>query len=147
MLKLELIKKLDIFLSKHDSLLGEPATKEQITEAEIKLGIKFPEDYVDFITKFGGSFGGIDIHAFKNGSLIGKETVVELTEWLRENYSAGDPREEEVMQSIAISDDGSGNPIIINQKGEVVIFYHDCDEREVLAPNLNQFIEDNFMEW
>lgn len=147
MLKTELVKRLETFLNEHESLLGEPATKEQITEAELKLGLKFSEDYVDFITKFGGAFGGIDIHAFCNGSLVGKETVVELTEWLRKNYSAGDPREEEALQSIAISDDGSGNPIIINKNGEVVIYYHDCDEREVLAPSLNQFIEDNFVEW
>lgn len=147
MLKTELVERLEAFLSKHENLLGEPATKEEIVEAESKFGIIFPEDYIDFITRFGGAFGGIDIHAFKNASSIGKETIIELTEWLRKNYSAGDPREEEAKQSIAISDDGSGNPIIINRKGEVVIFYHDCDEREVLASSLNQFIEDNFVEW
>lgn len=43
--------------------------------------------------------------------------------------------------------DGAGNPFLLNQQGEVVIFYHDCGEREVLASSLGVFIEENFEEW
>lgn len=47
-----------------------------------------------------------------------------------------------------ISDDGSGNPIMINSKGEVEIYYHDSDaEIEIIASSLEQYIEDNFPEW
>ena len=140
MLKVKLIKRLEEFLSENE-MLGDPATPEQISEAERELGIRLPKDYVDFITRFGGTYAGIDIYAFGE-----HENIVELTRQMRETYE-DDDRCEEAMKSIVIADDGLGNPILINAKGEVVIFYHDCDEREVLAPSLNQFIEENFEEW
>ena len=53
----------------------------------------------------------------------------------------------ELQQSIVFAGDGSGNPILINSKGEVVLFDHDNGEREVLAKSLGDFIEENFEEW
>lgn len=140
MIKVELVERLEKFLTENE-MLGNPATQKQISEAEKVLNIKLPEDYADFITRFGATFAGIDIYAFEE-----HQNVVELTQQMWEDYKNGD-RYEEAMQSIVISDDGAGNPILINGKGEVVIFYHDCDEREVLAESLGQLIEENFKEW
>ncbi|MDR2906188.1 MAG: SMI1/KNR4 family protein [Helicobacteraceae bacterium] len=146
MLKEKLVKRLEKFLAENE-MLGTAATAEQIAEAEKILNVKFPTAYVDFITRFGGTYAGVAIHAFENASEIGNETVIELTQNMRQAFGNGDKRQKEAQQSIAFSDDGSGNPILLNSKGEVVIFYHDCDEREVLASNLGKFIEDNFEEW
>lgn len=50
-------------------------TNDTILKAEERLGIKFPKDYVDFLTKFGAlSFGGEEIYGittqdFDNGSV------------------------------------------------------------------------------
>lgn len=146
MLKPKLIKRLEVFLTENE-MLGNPATAEQIADAEKVLNVKFSEDYVDFITRFGGTYAGISIHAFENASDIGNESVIELTTSMRESFGNGDGRKTEAEQSLAFSDDGGGNPILINPKGEIVIFYHDSDEREVLAKNLGKYIEDNFEEW
>ena len=146
MLKPDLVKRLEIFLAENE-MLGEPATAEQIAEAEKIMNVKFPEDYVDFITRFGGTYAGIDIHAFENHSFIGKESVVELTTSMRESFVCDDDNKEELQQSIVFAGDGSGNPILINSKGEVVLFDHDNGEREVLAKSLGDFIEENFEEW
>ena len=146
MLKPKLVNRLEKFLTEND-MKGTPATTEQIAEAERILNTKFPPDYTDFITRFGGVFVGIAVHAFVNESSVGKETVIELTQSMRRSFGDGDERREEARQSIAFADDGSGNPILLNSKGEVVIFFHDNDEREILAPNFGQFIEDNFEEW
>ncbi|WP_071884440.1 SMI1/KNR4 family protein [Cronobacter condimenti] len=67
-------------------LYGIPATDEEIANAEKELKIKFNEQYIEFIKWFGGAFGGIDIHAFNNGSLVGKATVVDLTQKFRKTY-------------------------------------------------------------
>mgnify|MGYP000473657581 CR=1 FL=1 len=53
-------------------------------------------------------------------ALDGNENVVEETKSLREVHP-------EVTDTYVISDDGSGNPIMINSKGEVEIYYHDSD--------------------
>ena len=59
---------------------GIPASSEEIKHAANILGIKFHDDYIEFIKKFGGASAGLDIHAFHNSTLIGKETVIELTQ-------------------------------------------------------------------
>lgn len=138
----KLLKRIDAFLHKNH-MMGTPATAEQIAEAEEKLGVKFSRDYVDFISRFGDAYAGLDIWAFE-----GNETVVSRTESLREVH-----REvlEEVQPDIdgvyVISDDGSGNPIVQDPKGRILLFDHDNNEFELLSESLEQFIEANFVEW
>ncbi|NDV94593.1 SMI1/KNR4 family protein [Dysgonomonas sp. 521] len=141
-MKKEIIKKLKDFFSSEDNqiLAGKPATDEQIRNAEELLGVKFSEDYIEFIKLFGGAYAGLDIHAFENGKALGKETVIELTGNMRISHP-------EVKDTYVISDDGAGNPIMINSKGEVEIFYHDSGEVETLAASLSEFIEENFEPW
>lgn len=143
-----LMQRLTHFLAKeeNDNLLGKPALDEEIKAAEEKLNVKFHRDYKDFIKCFGGAYAGLDIHAFSNGSCLGKETVVELTLEFRQSY-AGDERAVELNKSYVISITGTGDPIIINPAGEVVALYHDSDEREVLAASLEALLQENFVEW
>jgi cell wall assembly regulator SMI1 len=130
----------------HVTLRGRPALDEEIKAAEEKLNVRFHADYKDFIKRFGGAHAGVSIHAFSNGSSLGKETVVELTLGARESY-AGDERAVELHKSYAISINGTGDPIIINPVGEVVVLYHDSDEREVLAASLEELLQESFVEW
>lgn len=116
-------------------MLGIPATDEQIEQAEKELNVKFSSDYIDFIKNFGRAWAGIEIFAFE-----GNETVVGYTQSLREVHAV-------TSENYAIADDGAGNPIMINPKGEVLIFYHDDGESEILASSLEVFIEENFEEW
>ena len=134
-MKKELIERLRKFLTTHN-IVGTPATDKQIAEAEHELGVKFSSDYIDFIKNFGAAYAGMMINA-----LDGNENVVDDTKSLREVHP-------EIRDTFVISDDGSGNPIMINSKGEVEIYYHDSDaEIETIASSLEQFIEDNFPEW
>ena len=117
-------------------MIGTPVSDEQVLRAEQELGVKFSSDYIDFIKNFGAAYAGMMINA-----LDGNENVVDDTKSLREVHP-------EVTDTYVISDDGSGNPIMINSKGEVEIYYHDSDaEIETIAPSLEQYIEDNFPEW
>lgn len=123
------------------NLIGIPATQFEIEAAEKELNITFHEDYIIFIKKFGGSYAGIPIYAFKNNEMLSEDTVIDLTKNFRADYE-GDNRSEIINKSYVFSFDGSGNPIMINQKGEVIIFYHDNDQYKILADSLSKLIED-----
>ncbi|QPQ33326.1 SMI1/KNR4 family protein [Lysinibacillus sp. JNUCC 51] len=117
-----------------------------MAEAEKELKIKLDDDYKEFIKRFGGSYAGIAIHAFSNGSSMGNETIINLTNWCRESFE-GDEFSPEINKSLIFSDDASGNPIAINANGEVVIYYHDSGDKEVLSRSFGSFVEENFAEW
>ncbi|REK71935.1 SMI1/KNR4 family protein [Paenibacillus paeoniae] len=143
-----LMERLTAFLYRENNrtLVGTPASQEEVAEAEQRLGISFHKDYVQFIRTFGGAYAGIAVHAFSNGSSIGRETVTDLTLDFREQCKEL-PCGVFLKSSYVISLDGSGNPIFLNPAGEVLIYYHDNGETEVLAGSFEAFIEDNFFEW
>ncbi|MGJ7488015.1 SMI1/KNR4 family protein [Variovorax sp. LT2P21] len=141
-----LMHRMQRFLAKHETLRGKPALEEEIRDAERRLGLKLHNDYKDFISRFGGAYAGIAIHAFSNGSSIGKETVVELTLDAREGF-AGDERAVELNGSYVFAMTATGDPIILNFSGEVVVLYHDSDGREVLAASFEKLLQEIFAEW
>ncbi|GIP00373.1 hypothetical protein J14TS5_54580 [Paenibacillus lautus] len=143
-----LMERLQKFLLRQDraSLVGSPATQEEIAHAEQQLNVTFHEDYVRFIRMFGGAYAGLAVHAFSNASSIGNETIIDLTLDFREQCKEI-PFGDVLRTSYVISIDGSGDPIIIDQTGKVSIYYHDTGEAKLLAESFEALIEDNFYEW
>jgi hypothetical protein len=43
--------------------------------------------------------------------------------------------------------DGSGDPIYINQEGQVFIGYHDTGGNKFLAHSFQELLEEHFFEW
>lgn len=138
----ELKNKIEFFLQTHMDLMGSPATEQQIELAEETLSTRFNEQYVEFIKLFGGSYAGIGLHAFQNGALIGKATVTELTTRFRERYKT--QHYSQLNDAYVISDDGSGNPVIMNPAGEIFLYLHEEDELELLYPSLNDLLNQTF---
>ncbi|KPC17043.1 SMI1/KNR4 family protein [Pseudomonas amygdali] len=138
----ELQSKLEALYLDHPSLRGTPATDQQILGAQERLGVTFHPDYIDFIKHYGGSFGGVDIHAFGNGSLLGTCTVIDLTLGFRELCDHFIPTGLE--DAIAISDDGGGNPILISSRGQIYLYLHDEHKVELLASSLEALLEQSF---
>lgn len=122
------------------NLRGIPANDSQIIEAENELKIQFHDDYKTFIKTFGGAYVGIPIYAFENNEMMTNQTVTDLTLSFREDY-VGDKRSEILNKSYVISFDGSGNPILIDFSGQVIIVYHDNDEYKIFASSFSEFIE------
>ncbi|ETT75977.1 cell wall assembly/cell proliferation coordinating protein, KNR4-like protein [Paenibacillus sp. FSL R7-277] len=143
-----LMERLQLFLTKegNQSLLGTPATEEQIAEAEKQLGLSLDQDYVQFIRSFGGAYAGLPVHAFSNGSSIGRESVTELTLSFREDYK-DTAMSGLLARSAVFSMDGSGNPILLDPEGRVLLIDHDNGDYEVIAESFAALIEENFMEW
>ncbi|MGE8259549.1 MAG: SMI1/KNR4 family protein [Stenotrophomonas sp.] len=135
----ELVARVEALLAEHPSLRGQPATDAEIEAAQQILGTVFAPQYVAFIKHFGGSFGGVDIHAFANGSLIGRSTVTELTLGFRERY--GDDVSDHLRTALAVSDDGAGNPVLISARGEIMLYLHDEGEVEMLFPSLYDMMD------
>ena len=123
-------------------MLGKAATNEQIISAEKELNIIMDKDYKDF----GGAYAGLAIHAFINGTSIGNETIIDLTNNDRKLFNEANLFPE-INKSLVIADDGSGNPIAIMPNGEMVLFDYDTEEKQVLSNSFEEFIEENFVEW
>ncbi|KOP78410.1 hypothetical protein AMS59_11095 [Lysinibacillus sp. FJAT-14745] len=135
-----LISRIESFLNKSEfkGFKGIPATDEEILNAEQVLNVKFNKEYVQFIKLFGGACVGLSIHAFNNGSFIGKSTVVELTQWFQKDGEDTIPQE--LKGAYVISNDGSGNPVLMNEDGNIFIFWHDSWEVELLHNSLQEML-------
>lgn len=140
----EVINRLNIFFQKNPTMVGKSATNEQIINAEKELNIIMDKDYKEFIQNFGGAYAGLAIHAFINGTSIGNETIIDLTNGARNLFNEANLFPE-INESLVISDDGSGNPIAIIPTGEVVLFDYDTEEKQVLSNSFEEFIEENFV--
>lgn len=143
-MNVELVKKIDSFLNKHDGLRGQPATDTEIKEAENILNIKFNDEYIEFIKLFGGSFCGIDIYAFKNGSLIGKETVTDTTLSFRKNNPFYQKDEGILKNYYVLSYDGGEGLFLMNVKGEIMLYYLDSGSMDFLYHSLNELLIKTF---
>ncbi|WP_338526408.1 SMI1/KNR4 family protein [Pseudomonas batumici] len=141
-MKSDLIEKIENVFRSQDCLRGKPATDAEIQQAENLLKVTFNEQYVEFIKLFGGAFGGIDIHAFNNGSLLGKATVIDLTLKFRNANENCVPAP--LKNAYVISDDGAGNPILMNSNGQILIYLHDEHEVEILYESLEVLLTKSF---
>ncbi|MGM1050209.1 MAG: SMI1/KNR4 family protein [Bacillota bacterium] len=153
----ELLNKIENFLNREEnsSLIGKPASIQEIKNAEKMLNVKFNDQYIEFIKLFGGAYGGLTISAFNNGDLIGKSTVVDLTLKFRRIFEEeifdfdgiefeGESVEFLLKNSYVISDDGSGNPILMNEHGGIFIFLHDSGEVELLYNSLEELLIETY---
>jgi SMI1 / KNR4 family (SUKH-1) len=153
----ELLDKIENFLKREEnsSLIGKPASIQEIKNAEKMLHVKFNDQYVQFIKLFGGAYGGLAISAFNNGDLIGKSTVIDLTLKFRKIFEEdifdfngmefeGESVELLLKNSYVISDDGSGNPILMNEQGKLFIFLHDSGEVELLNNSLEELLIETY---
>ena len=137
-----LLKRLEDYFSNEENSLykGQPATDEQISNAEEALDIKFDKDYIEFIKLYGGSFVGLPVYAFSNSKMLSDQSIVDLTKEFRDAYREDD-RIPIVQSSSVISIEGNGDPIMITPSGEILIYYHDNDESEIIADSFEQLIE------
>ena len=145
-MKREVINKLNVFYQKTPTMSGKAATNKQIANTEKELNITMDKDYKEFIQNFGGAYAGLAIHAFINGTSIGNETIIDLTNDARNLFNDANLFPE-INKCLVIADDGSGNPIAIMPNGEVVLFDYDTEEKQVLSNSFEEFIEENFVEW
>jgi hypothetical protein len=117
---------------------GGGVSEKAITEVEKILGIKFSDSFQKYLRKYGG--GGFQGH-FING-LSTKD--VQRKGWSlldNTNFYKNEQKWPGIEDWYIISDDGRGNPIGMNPKGEVWLSDHDASFEQIkLADSFEEFI-------
>jgi hypothetical protein len=140
----DLLKRVAENMENNTHLCGQPASDQEIRNAEAILSVKFSDQYIEFIKRFGGAYVGINIRAFNNGFMVGKETVIDATLRFRRDFH--DELDSELEKMYVLSGDGCGNPFLMDQHGAIYIFYHDSGERELVYGSLEDLLEETFPE-
>jgi hypothetical protein len=108
-----------------DAYAGQCVARDEVDAAADRLGVPFPSDYREFVTRFGGghagslAVAGLRCWAFAGN---GEWSVVELTERHRR---AGWPGTE---AWVVFSGDGFGNPVGLDADGRVWLSDHNSRE-------------------
>jgi len=101
---------------------GERVPADEIDAATERLGIPFPDDYREFIARFGGGYAGsLPVAGLRRWHAAGSRewSVIELTEWHRADHWPG-------TEAWAVfSGDGFGNPVGLDTAGRVWLSDHD----------------------
>jgi hypothetical protein len=121
---------------------GNPVEEKVLAEAENTLGLSFDKDYKQFIINFGGSFIGIPVYGFNNSIMLSSESVVDLTVEFRESYF--EEGKFSPIQTGYVISEINGDPVIMQEKGPVIIYYHDNDDFAVLAQTFEELITNEF---
>ena len=132
-MEISTIEKIEDFFKKNPIAKGEPATQEEIVNAEKELGIKFQKDYIFFLLNYGGSMiKNQEIYGFHNSELMDETDIVELTELYREDGGK--------EKWLIIGTDYSGNSIGIDENGKIIVNDHDFGEEFVLGETFEDYI-------
>lgn len=115
------------------------ANDEQILRAEQELGLNFSESYKNFLKNYQcSSVGEFYISTLNRSESSPSDlwSVIQNTNFFKEQEKWPD-----IEDWYIVSDNGSGDPIGINPKGEVWISYHDSGfEQEKLADSFEEFL-------
>ncbi len=132
----DLIPRIERAVSRYGA--GEPVPAAEVRARLAEIGAPADAGYVDFLSRWGGCFVGVPVHGWGNASILGNETVVELTRAARAEFGDG------VIDGLVIADDGAGNPIWISSTGPVKLVDHNSGFEVVeLAPSFAAWIDAN----
>lgn len=110
---------------------GTPVTDKEIAEAEKKLGVSLPKDYIIFLKQYGGlTLNYMEVYGIK-----GNPSSVNMTLAERKH-------DETIPKThIVISDVGNGDIYCLTKKGNIVLRYHETHEEKEFAGSLNSCIK------
>lgn len=136
-MRLELWTTLDEKFKKHPILKAEAVAYEEIDATAAAAGVKLPEDYREFIHRYGGAIvGSLPIIGLRQAPAMARteSSVFEVTKHFREQGWRG------VDEWLVISVDLAGNPIGLDKNGRIWIFDHDAGVVEVIAEDFESFL-------
>ena len=122
---------------KHPVLKAEAVAYEEIDAAAAIAGVKLPEDYREFIHRYGGAIvGPLPIIGLRKAQAMAntERSVFEVTKHFRSQGWRG------VDEWLVISVDLAGNPIGLDKDGRIWIFDHDAGVVEIIAKNFEGFL-------
>lgn len=142
----ETIERLQQFFKKFPFFLLPSTKEEEIKQAEKTLGIQFDKQYTAFLKHFGPSYMGIGLFPLINEKHLGKGTTV-INATLSFQDVHGKDLPEELANAYVISDDGAGNPFLMNTAGHLYLYDHDSGEFELFSHSFKEICEKTLQEY
>jgi len=135
----KIIERINAHLEKWPRCRAEQVpTKDEIRIAEISLGVRFSDDYTQFLLLYGGaSIGSEVVIGLKKAPRMGTDeaSVIEVTERFRKQHWPG------CKGWYVVSIDERGNPVGLDNIGSVWLSDHDGGGLKQIASTLGEWIE------
>lgn len=128
---------LEDMFSEDPILKAEAVKPAEVTAAEQKIGIILPEDYKEFIRRYGGAIvGPFPVYGLRRAEPMGddKASFLEVTNHFRQQRWPG------VDKLVVISMDHAGNPVGLDAEGKIWISDHDARAIQLLALNFEAYL-------
>ncbi|MCO8120271.1 SMI1/KNR4 family protein [Stieleria sp. TO1_6] len=136
-MKIELLAALDQLFSESPAMRADDLpTEDEIDVASQKLNVPFPQDYREFLKRYGGAMvGPYPVFGLRPVEVMEKErwSVVKITEAIRYELANN-------LRWVIFSEDHSGNPIGFDATGSVLIFDHDFGGETKIADSFESYI-------
>lgn len=136
-------QRLEQLFSESPVMRAEGVDRAEIESASASLKIPFPEDYIEFIHRYGGAIiGSVSVIGLRHAIPMGVDeaSVVDVTKRFRDDGWAG------TEKWVVISIDHSGNPIGLDAEGVVWLSDHDSGEITRLADSFQSFIRNHCLD-
>jgi hypothetical protein len=130
-------KALESMFARTPIMRAECVTRDEIDAASRALGIPFPEDYQEFVSRYGGAIvGPYRIFGLRQAAVMGKAegSVVDETRHFQRLRWPG------AEHWVVFSTDHAGNPIGFDRDGKIWISDHDFGVVEVIAENFEEYL-------
>lgn len=132
------IERLDTMFSESPVMCSdEIPTNEEVNIAEQLIGVPFPEEYREFILKYGGAVvGPYPIFGLRSADVMDEDrwSVVEITNQIRQIGI------DDANKWIIVSEDHAGNPIGMDGDGKIFIYDHDFGGVSEIATSFEEYI-------
>ena len=141
MINLELKEKIKDFYEENPIAIGKKAKSSDVKLIKDKLKLELDEDYIDFITSFGGGvLGSYEIYSISNSEILGDESIIDL------NYNFKKDDWDGMRDWFIFGSDGSGNPIGIDTTGKIMSDDHDFSGIYTVADSFQEYLKNIIFE-
>lgn len=129
--------KLDQMFEDAPMMKASSVSTSEVEEAFSGLGFEVPQDYKDFVCRYGGAtVGPYSVYGLRAADTMGNDEDSALS--VTQRFQADGW--EDVEGSLVVSADHSGNPVLLRPNGEIWIADHDNGGSSKLADDFESYL-------
>lgn len=136
-MRAETLHALDTMFRESPVMCAGTATREEVDQLESSIGFRLPDDYREFVERFGGAIvGPFSVYGVQGSDAMGDDesSALDVTNRFRSDGWQG------TDQWLVVSMDHSGNPVGLDREGKVWISDHDAGAIQELAPTFEDYL-------
>ena len=135
-MKTETIQALERQFTEFPRSRGGSVPRGEVEKASAELGLPFPDDYTEFLLKYGGAeVGPYPIFGLRKAPCMGNAySVVAITTEFRRCKVPGNPN------WLIISEDHAGNSVGLADDGKVYVWDHDFGQIVQIADGFEDYL-------